>query len=107
MANGKTRIIIATVVITFLGLMISNDLTSTVEGTVEGVIVKQWKKSNCTHNQKAHRCKTKYNNRVKLSNGEFITVETENWYREKTTGDVVTLNKKRGGFLNNVYYKPQ
>ena len=56
---------------------------------------------------KTKRCEIDYNNRIKLPNGEFITFDTESWYRQKATGDVVILNKKRGGLLNNIYYEPR
>ena len=41
---AKIKALIAGVAVTVVGVMVGNDLTSTSEGTVRGVIVKQWRK---------------------------------------------------------------
>lgn len=85
-----------------------NALTSTDEGQVDGVIVRQWVDTDCRRGANRNsRCTKDYNNRVELPDGSRKTFDRQSWYHQKNTGDRVTLNKRRGGWFRNIYYVPQ
>ncbi len=106
-AKGLIGLTIAGVVALVGIVMGGNALTSRSEGTVQGVIVDQWRDRDCRRTDTGRRCDTDYNNRVRLPNGDYRTFDRQSWYNHKNTGDAVTLEKRRGGWFGNVYYNPR